>query len=170
MKYHYDDSAIITSDNFELSDYINRDRLRESKKADKSDDLSRLRKLIQKEDIKEVATLFDLVSETYPELRETLVSEFYVFKTYLDSRRSSKLDDDISKAYSDYKELEIKYQDRFESFQMEMQEKLDQRDSMIMEYEKLLAKLIKTPETTQHFKELQKEFSAWIMRDVECPY
>lgn len=90
MKHHYDPSERICSEDFDPSMYWNRDELRKFKKETKdgktSDDLSALFQIINESGYIAIYELVDFVNENRAELRDTLMSNFYQFKAYIDSK------------------------------------------------------------------------------------
>lgn len=90
MKYHYDPSERICSDDFDFSAYWNRDALRqfkrETKTAKTSDDFTEIFRIINDSGFVAIFELVDYINEHNCELRETLMSNFYQFKSYIDSK------------------------------------------------------------------------------------
>ena len=57
MKYSYQETDIVESDGFEISEYINRDQYRKAKKEERGDEFGRIMKIIQDSAYTEICEL-----------------------------------------------------------------------------------------------------------------
>lgn len=109
MKFHYDESERICSDDFDPSLYWNREELRKYKKEVKTAqtgcDLTELFKIINDSGFIEIYELCDYVNEHEPGLRDTLFQNFYQLKSYIDSKH--KMQELKSKYLETIKRLEL---------------------------------------------------------------
>lgn len=94
MKHQYDKSEIVQTEDFCLDDYVNRDLYRQAKRKEKTDKLAndrlKLRQICIDSCFIEICELVDYVSLHESDLLESLFSEFYAWKSFIDSR--SKLE------------------------------------------------------------------------------
>lgn len=154
MKYPYKESDIIESDGFEITEYINRDLMRKSKKANSSECLIKIKSIVQEHNFSEICRLDDFISNNYPDLVDTLNNNYYIIRTYISSRASAGMVEEWQK-------------NSYEKIQDAFQSKLDARDTIIASYESLVNRLIKTDSDNEEFEKLIEEYSILCLNGVD---
>lgn len=86
MKYPYQESDIVESDGFEISEYINRDQYRKAKKEERGDEYGRIMKIIQDSAFTEVCELEDYILQNEPDLIGLLIDKHHAFDSSIRSR------------------------------------------------------------------------------------
>lgn len=185
MKHRYDKSLVHESEGFDLDDFVTYEDKRYIKGKAKLNGLNKDLETIQKICIENkfyfVSQLQVYLIQNHPELLDAFRKDYYMHKSFIESRKyemcTSSWEDDLNKAL----QTEKYYEEQFERFQADLEgkveelrlyyeNKISERDKMIMEYEEILNRLIKTPETTKRFKRLQKEFQEWLLSGIDPPF
>lgn len=86
MKFPYEETDIIESDGFEISEYINRDQYRKAKKEERGDEFGRIMKIIQESGYTEICELEDYVIQNEPDLLAVLIEKHHAFDSSIKSR------------------------------------------------------------------------------------
>lgn len=116
MKFPYQESDIVESDGFEISEYINRDQYRKAKKEERGDDYSRIMNIIRFGGFTEISELEDYVIENEPDLLSCLIDKHYAFDSSFRSRErlhqyENKLMKRLDQVEEDYSCLNRQYND-----------------------------------------------------------
>lgn len=86
MKFPYQETDIVESDGFEISEYINRDQYRKAKKEERGDEFGRIMKIIQDSAYTEICELEDYVIQNEPDLLSVLIEKHHAFDSSIRSR------------------------------------------------------------------------------------
>lgn len=116
MKYPYQESDIVESDGFEISEYINRDQYRKAKKEERGGDYSRIMNIIRFGGFTEVCELENYILDNEPDLLPCLIEKHHAFDSSFRSRERThqyvnKLTKRLDRVEEDYACLTRQYND-----------------------------------------------------------
>lgn len=95
MKFRYPDTAVHTSDDWCIDEYVNRDLFRAASKEDaaeqSAEDIKALHKIVNDKEFLGISELTDYVVTDCPKLQAMLFDKYYAFKAYIDDKRAMHL-------------------------------------------------------------------------------
>ena len=170
IEYNVEGKAIYSSQDFlaspswNLARFLSADRKREIERAEKkearADAVFVLIEFIDENQIPSFSVFLRRVSKEMPNLKSVAVEKHTLFRDYINSATDYRLHfEEIDEKYRKrVKEIELKYQLKFEEWGHKFFDKLALREGQIADLAQFITKLTKTPPVV---KELEEIYAQW---------
>jgi hypothetical protein len=160
----YSSQELLASPSWNLSRFLSADRKREIERAEKKDTRAdavfTLIEFIDENKIPSFSVFLRRISKEMPNLKTVAVEKHTLFRDYINSATDYRLHfEEIDEKYRKReKEIELKYQLKYEEWGRKVYDKLALREGQIADLASFIMKLTKTPPAV---KELEEIYAQW---------
>lgn len=160
----YSSQELLASPSWNLSRFLSADRKREIERAEKkearADAVFVLIEFIDENKIPSFSMFLRRVSKEMPNLKTVVVEKHTLFRDYINSAVDYRLHfEEIDEKYRKReKEIELKYQLKFEEWGKKVYDKLALREGQIADLAQFIEKLTKTPPAVKELEEIYKQW------------
>ena len=160
----YSSQEFLASPSWNLSRFLSADRKREIERAEKkearTDAVFVLIDFIDENKIPSFSMFLRRVSKEMPNLKTVVVEKHTLFRDYINSAVDYRLHfEEIDEKYRKReKEIELKYQLKFEEWGKKFFDKLALREGQIADLAQFIEKLTKTPPAVKELEEIYKQW------------
>lgn len=160
----YSSQELLASPSWNLSRFLSADRKREIERAEKkearADAVFVLIEFIDENQIPSFSIFLRRVSKEMPNLKTVVVEKHTLFRDYINSAVDYRLHfEEIDEKYRKReKEIELKYQLKFEEWGKKLFDKLALREGQIADLAQFIEKLTKTPPAVKELEEIYKQW------------
>lgn len=163
QKHKYSSQDIVYSSGWCTADYRladkQRDLERDQRKKQNAESFGVLLELIHENQIRSLSKFTEMIYKNHPNLSTVLLQYYSNIRDYIRSYSNDKLEEDIRKSYEEYKELKQKYQDKFEDFQREMEEKIAFKETQISDLLFYIDRITKSPEDLEDLQRIKDDWN-----------